>query len=334
MTQLREKVKIGVEEWLGKSSERKPNQIAKQAGIAPATMTNLLKKPETNISDSMLMKIARAISLKLTQEKHWQFDEGRAYQCNFTKIKRIVEEASRSKTDFWIDAPSGAGKSYTFQHLRDKNRGIDGAVQIAYVELKQGMSNTLICQLLLKGHYTDRQMNKLPKQAGKLREILAEKLLSIGSEKPLVLVIDQMEFGMSVSKLKFLHGLWDLVQGEIPVIFVGAHTLPIIAKKGLQQEKNYFNQVATRFQNGFRLIGGIDAEYIRRVCEFEGFTNQSAIEWFIYHCKHFRMLTSKIKKANDLCIAKNISPSDMTDKKLNSINKSSIDTLKALDLCD
>ncbi len=316
-------VKQAVKEWLSAGEGRSQNSLAKASGnrFSNSTISQLLNDI-VHISDSKLMSIARAVGFSLQEELHWEVAGD-----NFSKIGAIVRDAVQHTKPYWIEGASSTGKSYSLTKLVEENEGVDGAMQLSYIELQNGMSNAQICLELLAPFYTKRKMKDLPKQAGKLRAILAEKLL----EHRDGLIIDQMEFGMSLGKLKFLHGLWDMVKQGVAVIFSGANTLQVLVKK---RAKPFYNQLFTRFEEGFRVIGAIDGNYVRNVCYLQGVTDESAVNWFIYNCRHFRTLNTRMKKAMDFVgnSSKLKDTSELTAKHLNNINKAALESATKLEI--
>ena len=327
MEQLKQKVAKNLRKVLdgGTSANSLANRSNQTGnGVSVATLTNLANGKSDSISDKMLYRIADLINMKLTDEVHWEFRGD-----NIHKIGGVLKVAANESEFFWIDGESGQGKSYALTYWRDKGLYDSNEMQVAYLELLNGMSNKHICHALLSLKYSQRKINNLPKSPSKLREEVAKMLI----DHYKVLVLDQMEYGIDrAGTVKFIHGLYDLIKGKVGIVFCGAHTLTTIYKKGILQKKPYYNQFANRFEAGFRLLDSIDPAYIEKACQHEGITDTTAINWFKYHCKHMRVFVPRIKKALAYVRANGKKTSEITEKLLNQLNKTALKTKEALEL--
>lgn len=264
-----------------RSTKTSQNQLALQADVSPATISQMLNNNWTLISDAMWRKVQ--VTLRI--DPKWNT----ANTQNFLKIQQLLNAVKSRSLSIGISDSAGKGKTAAFTAFERDNDNV------IYVECKNYWSKkSYIKQILINAGLSS---------IGTTEELINRLIKYLkGLETP-IMIIDQFD-KLKDPQLDLFMDFNNDLSGHCAFVLSGVEALEKRIVKGVNREKIGYAELYSRIGKKFIKLDPITQEDVQEVCVANGINDADDIS-FIYHnsegdLRRVRRDIDKIKlKANN-----------------------------------
>lgn len=241
-----------------RSTKTSQNQLALQADVSPATISQMLNNNWALISDAMWRKVQ--VTLRI--DPKWNT----AATHNFLQIQQLLNVAKLQSLSIGISDSAGKGKTQAFTAFERDN------ANIIYVECKNYWSKkSYIKQLLI---------NTGLSSLGTTEELINRFVKHLkGLETPL-LIIDQFD-KLKDPQLDLFMDFYNDLSGHCGFVVSGVEALEKRIIKGVNREKIGYAELYSRIGKKFIKLAPITEADVKQICEANGVTEADEVS-FIY----------------------------------------------------
>jgi len=244
------------------SLELSGNRVSKFIGISSANVSNILNDKWESISDVIWRKIEVYCGLS----SEWQPARTR----NMAKIYSLCDDAQSTSVALAFSFDPGSGKSFTLQHYTNHKPNV------GYVECDEYWTKKIFVAKIAESFGIV--------VSGTLHEMIEGIVNILQSLKKPLLIIDEAD-KLSDSCLNIFKTLYNRLKKQCGFILCGAPYFKIRIEKGVNRNKQVYQEVYSRLGGEFIPLHKPDSNDIAEVCKANGVRDAEVIESIINSAK-------------------------------------------------
>ncbi|AOR29575.1 hypothetical protein FORMB_25580 [Formosa sp. Hel1_33_131] len=242
-----------------RSTKTSQNQLALQADVSSATISQMLNNNWKLISDALWRKVQ--VTLRI--DPKWNI----AKTHNFLQVKQLLSVAKSESLSIGISDSAGKGKTEAFINFERDHENV------IYVECKNYWTKkSYIKQLLI---------NTGLSSIGTTEELINRFIKHLkGLDTPL-LIIDQFD-KLKDPQLDLFMDFYNDLSGHCGFVVSGVEALEKRIIKGVNREKIGYAELYSRIGKKFIKLAPITEQDVKQICNANGITDGDDVS-FIYH---------------------------------------------------
>lgn len=249
-----------ISEKLRQYCERYESQnrgAASLKGVSSATVSQILNRNISQISDEMFRNIASQIGYR---DDAWEVVETRDYQL----IKLFLADAREHSLVMAITGNAGSGKTFALKHFGETNKKV-------YLLCCNEYWNR---QWFLQELLTAMGLEISTESVGEMVNIAVRFLKT--TEKPLIILDEADKLNDKV--LYFFITLYNQLEDECGIVLCATSYLEKRLNMGLKFNKKGYSEIWSRIGRKCIALKGVSAADIAAVCAANGITARADVE--------------------------------------------------------
>lgn len=242
------------------------SKVANKCGVAVATITNNILRPENHhlVNDQMWTKVGKALGVKFGAK--WNVVE----TTNYRIIAQVLDIAKDRAVWMPISEKAGSGKSAGIQKYASETENVYvlQCEEWSRRSFLLHLSRTLGVSLPSTGYLSVDVIG------AKVIEFF--KRLASQDAQPL-LVLDEAD-KLRPSALRWLIHLYNKLEEELGVVICGTENLKKEIKAGVNRAVKGYDELDSRFGRSFYGLLGATKDDVKAICEANGLTDMQRIE--------------------------------------------------------
>ena len=240
------------------------NKCATKCGVSPALVSQVRKGEWKLVSDAMWLKLAGKLGVSWSG---WQIAE----TANYKMMQKVLTDAKEERLFVPVSYPAGAGKTV----------GING-----WLGSHEGYNYVIRCREWTRSEFITHLIREIgleppkrQKTIDQLAQVAIDRFIEIKQYAPM-LILDQAN-SLKPSALKFLIHLYNALEDEMSVVIVGTENLEKEIKRGVQYDKDGYDEIESRFGRHYLHLLGASKSDVAKICQANGLTDK-ALQRAIY----------------------------------------------------
>lgn len=242
-----------------RSAKTSQNQLALQADVSSATISQMLNNNWKLISDAMWRKVQ--VTLRI--DPKWNT----AKTDNFIKMQQLLAAAKKQSLSIGISDSAGKGKTEAFTAFERENSNV------IYVECKNYWTKkSYIKQLLI---------NTGLNSEGTTEDLINRFIKHLKGLPSPLLIIDQFD-KLKDPQLDLFMDFYNDLSGHCAFVISGVQALEKRIVKGVNREKIGYAELYSRIGKKFIQLDPIVEKDVQLICHANGVKDPEEVS-FIYH---------------------------------------------------
>ncbi|MDJ1494190.1 AAA family ATPase [Cytophagaceae bacterium DM2B3-1] len=231
---------------------------ARQIGVSPATISQIVNSKWDLISDEMWRKVANWCGYT----PDWQLAE----TGNFKRIVSAAKRAKKLSETLCISYEPGTGKSFALKQVANNTENV------VYLECEEHYKRKDFLQKLLAamGVQTFGTVTEMV-------DSIVEELLKVN--KPLV-ILDEFD-KLEDPVMKLFKSIWNKTEGNCGFILAGAPYLRNRLEKGVKKNKQSYVEMWSRMGREYIELNPTSVKDIAAICQANGIVESDEVSEII-----------------------------------------------------